>query len=64
MHNVPSRLTHDCPTPRQAPDCFAACLFSCYELIRPDVALEVAWANGLTEQARGVQPGCRLSSVT
>lgn len=35
---------------QQAPDCFAACLFSCYELIRPDVALEVAWSNGLTEQ--------------
>lgn len=30
-------------------DCFAACLFSCYELIKPDVALEVAWSNGLTD---------------
>lgn len=32
-----------------APECFAACLFSCYELVRPDVALEVAWSNGLMD---------------
>lgn len=26
-------------------ECFAAVLFTCYELIRPDVALELAWRN-------------------
>jgi clathrin heavy chain len=28
-------------------ECFAACLFTCYELIRPDVVLELAWRNQL-----------------
>lgn len=31
------------------PECFAACLYTCYDLVRPDVALEVAWSNGLTD---------------
>lgn len=31
------------------PECFAACLFTCYDLVRPDVALEVAWQNGLMD---------------
>jgi len=26
---------------------FAACLFTCYELLRPDVVLELAWRNNL-----------------
>jgi clathrin heavy chain len=26
-------------------ECFAAVLFTCYDLIRPDVALELAWRN-------------------
>jgi len=26
-------------------ECFAACLYMCYELIRPDVALELAWRH-------------------
>ncbi|EIE26635.1 clathrin heavy chain [Coccomyxa subellipsoidea C-169] len=30
-------------------ECFAACLFTCYDLIKPDVALEVAWMNGLMD---------------
>lgn len=30
-------------------ECFAACLFTCYDLVKPDVALEVAWTNGLTD---------------
>ena len=25
-------------------ECFAAALFTCYDLIRPDVALEVSWS--------------------
>jgi len=29
--------------------CFAACLFTCYELIRPDVVLELSWRYGLIE---------------
>merc|ERR1711934_370221 len=27
-------------------ECFAACLYTCYDLIRPDMALEVAWRTG------------------
>ncbi len=30
---------------------FSACLYTCYELIRPDVALELAWRNGYTDHA-------------
>ena len=29
----------------------AACLYTCYELIRPDVVLELAWRNNLTDFA-------------
>mmetsp|Transcript_7985 Transcript_7985/g.15241 ORF Transcript_7985/g.15241 Transcript_7985/m.15241 type:complete len:1712 (+) Transcript_7985:39-5174(+) len=32
-------------------ECFAACLFTCYELIRADVVLEIAWRNGLMDFA-------------
>eukprot|EP00958_Prasinococcus_capsulatus_P003761 scaffold346_cov387-Prasinococcus_capsulatus_cf.AAC.4 len=32
-------------------ECFTACLFTCYDLIRPDVAMELAWMNGMTEYA-------------
>jgi clathrin heavy chain len=32
-------------------ECFAACLFTCYDLIRPDVALELAWRNNLLDFA-------------
>ncbi|OEL38632.1 Clathrin heavy chain 1 [Dichanthelium oligosanthes] len=28
-------------------ECFASCLFICYDLIRPDVALELAWMNNM-----------------
>ncbi|KAK9810517.1 hypothetical protein WJX72_012055 [[Myrmecia] bisecta] len=31
-------------------ECFAACLYTCYDLIKPDVALEVAWTHGLMDQ--------------
>ena len=30
-------------------ECFAACLFTCYDLIKPDVALELAWTCGMME---------------
>ncbi|WIA40738.1 hypothetical protein OEZ86_004423 [Tetradesmus obliquus] len=33
------------------PECFAACLYSCYELLRPDVVLEVAWMHKLMDYA-------------
>ncbi|CAH8446801.1 unnamed protein product [Heterobilharzia americana] len=33
------------------PDCFAACLYRCYDLLRPDVVLELAWRNGLVDMA-------------
>lgn len=32
-------------------ECFAATLYTCYELLRPDVVLELAWSNGLTDFA-------------
>ena len=31
--------------------CFAATLFTCYDLIRPDTAVELAWRNGYTDYA-------------
>jgi clathrin heavy chain len=32
-------------------DCFAACLYTCYDLLRHDTVLELAWRNGLTDFA-------------
>ncbi|GAB2274517.1 Clathrin heavy chain [Dionaea muscipula] len=32
-------------------ECFASCLFVCYDLIRPDVALELAWFNNMIDFA-------------
>lgn len=32
-------------------ECFAACLYTCYELIRPDVVLELAWRHSLMDFA-------------
>mmetsp|Transcript_88548 Transcript_88548/g.255372 ORF Transcript_88548/g.255372 Transcript_88548/m.255372 type:complete len:1482 (+) Transcript_88548:892-5337(+) len=32
-------------------ECFAACLYTCYDLIRPDVGLELAWRKGMTDFA-------------
>ncbi|KAM3375864.1 clathrin heavy chain 1 isoform X1 [Capsicum galapagoense] len=32
-------------------ECFASCLFVCYDLIRPDVALELAWMNSMIDFA-------------
>jgi len=31
------------------PECFSACLYTCYDLVRPDVALELAWKNQLMD---------------
>lgn len=30
-------------------ECFASCLSTCYDLIRPDVALELAWKNNMMD---------------
>ncbi|CAL9160333.1 unnamed protein product [Musa hybrid cultivar] len=32
-------------------ECFASCLFICYDLIRPDVAVELAWTNNMLDFA-------------
>ena len=32
-------------------ECFAACLFTCYDLVKPDVVLELAWRHGLSDFA-------------
>ena len=32
-------------------ECFAAMLYACYDLLSPDVVLELAWRNGLSDQA-------------
>eukprot|EP00030_Apusomonadida_sp_AF-17_P002415 a339592_42.p2 GENE.a339592_42~~a339592_42.p2 ORF type:complete len:1687 (+),score=984.79 a339592_42:223-5061(+) len=34
-----------------SPECFAAMLFTCYELLRADVVLELAWRNRITDMA-------------
>ncbi|KAG9348508.1 hypothetical protein JZ751_002244 [Albula glossodonta] len=30
-------------------ECFAACLFTCYDLLRPDVVLETAWRHNIID---------------
>ncbi|PKA50598.1 Clathrin heavy chain 1 [Apostasia shenzhenica] len=32
-------------------ECFASCLFVCYDLIRPDVAFELSWMNNMIDFA-------------
>jgi len=32
-------------------ECFAACLYTCYDLIRPDVGLELAWRKNMLDFA-------------
>ncbi|XP_064391416.1 clathrin heavy chain 1-like [Halichondria panicea] len=32
-------------------DCFASCLFTCYDLLRPDVILELAWRHNIMDFA-------------
>jgi len=32
-------------------ECFAACLYTCYDFVRPDVVMEVAWKKGYTDFA-------------
>jgi clathrin heavy chain len=35
----------------EAKECFAACLFTCFELVRPDVVLELAWRHNILDYA-------------
>ena len=35
----------------EAKECFAACLFTCFELVRPDVVMELAWRNNIMDYA-------------
>lgn len=32
-------------------DCFAACLFHCYDLLHPDVIMELAWRHNIMDFA-------------
>ena len=32
-------------------ECFAACLYTCYDLLRPDVILELSWRNNILDFA-------------
>ncbi|XP_010225280.1 PREDICTED: clathrin heavy chain 2-like [Tinamus guttatus] len=32
-------------------ECFAACLFTCYDLLHPDVVLELAWRHNIMDFA-------------
>merc|ERR1719498_1910550 len=34
---------------KQDAECFCACLYTCYDLIEPSVALELAWRNGFID---------------
>uniref|UniRef100_A0A6M2DM88 Clathrin heavy chain n=1 Tax=Xenopsylla cheopis TaxID=163159 RepID=A0A6M2DM88_XENCH len=36
---------------RGAHDCFAACLYQCYDLLRPDVIMELAWRHNIMDFA-------------
>eukprot|EP00920_Eleutheroschizon_duboscqi_P001051 GHVT01002565.1.p1 GENE.GHVT01002565.1~~GHVT01002565.1.p1 ORF type:complete len:201 (-),score=56.17 GHVT01002565.1:921-1523(-) len=46
-----SRLLRCFAEEKKDGECFAACLVVAYELIPPDLALELAWKNGFTELA-------------
>mmetsp|Transcript_108621 Transcript_108621/g.188021 ORF Transcript_108621/g.188021 Transcript_108621/m.188021 type:complete len:1721 (-) Transcript_108621:142-5304(-) len=35
----------------ESKECFAACLYTCYDLVKPDVALELAWRKGMLDFA-------------
>jgi clathrin heavy chain len=35
----------------KSPHCFAACLYACYDLLKPDVVLELAWRYKITDFA-------------
>ena len=35
----------------EAKECFAACLFTCYEFVKADVVMELAWRNNILDYA-------------
>ena len=35
----------------EKPECFATCLYTCYDLLRPDVILELAWRHNIMDFA-------------
>ena len=35
----------------KSPECFASCLFTCYDLFKPDMVTELAWRNGYMDFA-------------
>ena len=43
--------------------CFAATLFTCYDLISPDIAIELAWRNGYTDFAMPYMYVLRLCCI-
>jgi hypothetical protein len=40
-----------CALSQDKKECFAACLYQCYDLIRADVVLEHAWFNDMLDCA-------------
>jgi clathrin heavy chain len=36
---------------KQEKEFFTVCLYTCYDLIKPDVAMELSWRFGLMEYA-------------
>lgn len=39
-------------TDMRSPSCFAACLYTCYDLLRSDVVMELAWRHKMDDFAR------------
>ena len=46
-------------------ECFAACLFSCYDLLKPDAVLELAWRHNIMDFAMPymIQVGSGISPL-
>ena len=44
-------------------ECFAACLFMCYEFVTPDAVLELAWRNKLMDFAMVRPPRACLTPL-
>ena len=47
-------------------ECFTATLYTCYALVKPDVVMELAWRNGLTDYASKLSPSdnCPLPPIS
>jgi hypothetical protein len=44
-------IVNYCISYLQEPECFAAALYTCYDLLRPDSVLELAWRHKLIDNA-------------